>query len=339
MGWKGTLRSINSSLKAMERESQRRQRELARRQVAAAKLAEQERVAYEVAVFDNLLEVLTSVHREHSEPVDWSALAELPEPEAPVPTTLQQDRAQAQLDRYKPSLFGRTLGLESRKRRKLESRVRAARDEDLAVSEAERAQYKQTHADWARTRELAARVLQGEAGAMIEAIKEMDPFSDISDLGSSLSFSVDEGGRIGVVVHVNGEEVIPKEAKTQLKSGKLSVKAMTKGRYYELYQDYVCGCVLRVGTELLALLPVDAVLVTASTPMLNSSTGHIEEQAILSVFLPRSTVDSLNLELLDPSDSMVNFSHRMSFKTTKGFASVEPLTFDDFSGRRPAATP
>lgn len=38
---------------------------------------------------------------------------------------------------------------------------------------------------------------------------------------------------------------------------KLSVKAMPKGRFHEVYQDYACGCCLRIGREVLALLPVD----------------------------------------------------------------------------------
>lgn len=332
MGWKGTLRSINSSLKAMEREAQKRQRDLARQEAAAAKLAEQERAAYEVAVYENRIEALTSVHREHSQPVEWSALANLPEPEKPTPITANQDRAQARLDAYKPGLITRALGMEAQRRTKLKTALDAAQDRDRAESDVAAANFEREHSDWLRTTELATGVVKGDAKAMIDAIREIDPFSDISELGSSVVISATGLGQISAVVHVNGEDVIPREAKTQLKSGKLSVKALPKGKYYDLYQDYVCGSVLRVGSELLALLPVDATLVTAATPMLNPATGHIEEQAVLSVFLPRATVETLNLGLVDPSDSMANFSHRMEFKKTKGFKPIQPLTFDDFTG-------
>lgn len=332
MGWKGTLRSINSSLKAMEREAQKRQRELARQEAAAAKLAEQQHAAYQVAVYENLIQVLTTVHSEHSEPVEWTALANLPEPEKPPATTVNQDQARARLDAYKPGLLTRVLGGEARRRSKLETALDVARERDREETRVAEVNYEREHSDWLRTTQLASGVINGDAEAMIEAVREMDPFSDISELGSSVEINPNDRGEIGAVVHVNGEEVIPKEAKSQLKSGKLSVKALPKGKYYALYQDYVCGCALRVGTELLALLPVDATLVTAVTPMLNSATGHLEEQAILSVFLPRATVETLNLAFVDPSDSMTNFSHRMSFKVTKGFAPIEPLTFDDFTG-------
>jgi len=90
-----------------------------------------------------------------------------------------------------------------------------------------------------------------------------------------------------------------------------------------LYQDYVCSVALRVAGELLALLPFQTVVVTATDKLLNSTTGHIEEQPILSVAIPRSTLDDLNLGLIDPSDSMQNFIHNMNFKKTKGFTAIE----------------
>jgi hypothetical protein len=101
---------------------------------------------------------------------------------------------------------------------------------------------------------------------------------------------------------------------------------MTKSNFYELYQDYVCGAVLRVARELFALLPIEMVLVTATGTLLNTQTGHMEEQPILSVAMPRKTLEKLNLDMIDPSDSMSNFIHRMKFMKTKGFAKVERIS-------------
>jgi hypothetical protein len=109
----------------------------------------------------------------------------------------------------------------------------------------------------------------------------------------------------------------------------LSTKAWQKGRFHEVYQDYVCGAVLRVANELCALLPVESVLVTAVDDMLDSSTGKLRQQALLSILVPRSTLEALNLELVDPSDALANFIHRMSFKKTTGFSPIEPLTIND----------
>ena len=50
---------------------------------------------------------------------------------------------------------------------------------------------------------------------------------------------------------------------------------MPKGEFFELYQDYVCGVVLRIANEVLAILPVESVVVTACDDLLDASTGQI----------------------------------------------------------------
>ena len=105
---------------------------------------------------------------------------------------------------------------------------------------------------------------------------------------------------------------------------------MTKTNYFGLYQDYVCGCVLRVAREMFALLPVEMVVVTALSNLLNSKTGYIEEQSILSVGIPRDTILGLNFEMIDPSDSMENFVYNMMFPKTKGFSAVEKVDPSNF---------
>ncbi len=62
---------------------------------------------------------------------------------------------------------------------------------------------------------------------------------------------------------MHGEDIVPKQRKALLKSGKLSVKDMPVGKFNELYQDYVCSCVLGTARDVLALLPVDVVIVSA----------------------------------------------------------------------------
>jgi hypothetical protein len=118
---------------------------------------------------------------------------------------------------------------------------------------------------------------------------------------------------------VHGEEVIPKDRAKLLASGRASVKPMPKGDYYRLYQDHVCSAALRVAREFLALLPIDEVIVTATDDLVDPATGHLKKTAILSLRVPRETVEKLNFQALDPSDSLRNFLHRMSFGSTTGF--------------------
>ena len=86
---------------------------------------------------------------------------------------------------------------------------------------------------------------------------------------------------------------------------------------------------MRVARELLALLPVKMVIVTALGEILNTQTGHLEQKAILSVAVPRDTVKRIQWETVDPSKTMSNFVHRMSFKKTTGFLPIEPIEFSN----------
>lgn len=158
----------------------------------------------------------------------------------------------------------------------------------------------------------------------------VDPFTDISHLGTSIKFTIGDTGLVEANLGVHGVRVIPAEIKSLLQSGKLSTKKMPAGRYNELLQDYVCSCVLRVGRELLSMLPDDLVIVTAVDDVLNSATGHIEELPILSVAVSRRTLESLNMDSIDPSDSMKNFVHNTSFKKTAGFQPVKALDARQF---------
>lgn len=75
-------------------------------------------------------------------------------------------------------------------------------------------------------------------------------------------------------------EVIPDFALTQLSSSKLYRKPLTIGKFNELYQDYVCGYLLRVAREVQAHLPISRVVAHALVDQLNPVTGQIERHVI-----------------------------------------------------------
>lgn len=120
--------------------------------------------------------------------------------------------------------------------------------------------HEQERAEWAKMHSLAKRVLAGEESAYDEALQDLSGFSELSKLGSSIAFRVHHSKLIECELTVNGRDAIPAEVKSLTSAGKLSVKAMPKARFHEVYQDYVCGCVLRAAREVLALLFVSLAL-------------------------------------------------------------------------------
>ncbi|WP_130907293.1 hypothetical protein [Pseudomonas sp. Sample_16] len=334
MGWKGTLRSMQASARRAERNSHRRQRELERQHKEYARMEALEQAAYEVEVYENHVEVLLSVHKDCGDVINWKSLLNSVEPREPSLDVTAEAAASDALATYAPNFLARLLRLEARQRRALSRKVEEGKAEDLRRFQTAHSDWRQAHANWADERELAHRIINGDKQAKLDAIEAFEPFTEIAHLGSGIELIVHESGLVEARLAIHGTHVIPSEIKSLLKSGKLSTKAMPIGRFNELHQDYVCSCALRVGRELLAILPDDLVMVTALDNVLNSSTGHLEELPILSVAFSRNTLDSLNLDAIDPSEAMKNFVHSMAFKKTQGFSAVVALDARSFNLQR-----
>lgn len=102
---------------------------------------------------------------------------------------------------------------------------------------------------------------------------------------------------------------------------------MPKTRFNELYQDHICSAALRLAREVFAYLPLEYARVNAMAKIVNSKNGQLEDQPILSVIFNPITIKGLNLDKIDPSDSMQNFLNRMDFSKTKGFNVVNKIEF------------
>lgn len=325
MGWKGTVRSIGAAVRAAERERARRQREQEKLQREYEKMEMLAQATYEVEEFNNYIETITSLHKESSQPINWQQIASSDPPIIPQRNTKHEDAAKRALETYKPGLIAKIFRTEEKKRKLLMEDIDKSKNIDENDFREVLNQYEIDQKDWEESVSLAKRIVKGEVEAQHEAIEKLDPFSEISELGSKLNANWNDNGAIDVQLHVHGDEIIPKEVKSLLKSGKLSIKKMPLGKFFELHQDYVCSSVLRLANEMFSLLPIDSIVITAFDSLLNQQTGHIEETPIVSVFIPKATLDSLNLERIDPSDSMQNFVHNMNFKKTKGFGPVEQV--------------
>ncbi|MGY8871328.1 MAG: hypothetical protein ACKVJE_12890 [Pseudomonadales bacterium] len=322
MGWKGTVRSIGAAVRAAERDAKRRQRELEKRQKQYDKMQELEQASYEVEVYENGIEVIQSMHKDCSDHIDWLSIAKLPQPQTPVKKSINEEKARVKLNSYKPGFVDKLFKWESKKTVNLNNRI----DDSIKKDEVEYRKstqiYETTLKNWEESTDFARRLIAGDRAAKIESIKVLNIFSEISSLGSSVEVSADFQGKVEAVINVYSNDIVPPEVKSLLKSGKLSIKKMPKGMFNEIYQDYVCSCVLRVGNELFAAIPDELVTVTAVDFLLNSKTGHLEKQPILSACISRSTIKTLNMDMIDPSDSMSNFVHNMSFKKASGFSAI-----------------
>ncbi|OSP51202.1 hypothetical protein B7G55_14345 [Aeromonas hydrophila] len=325
MGWKGTLRSINAAAKRADRHAKRRQKELLKSQIAYEKMQELEKAAYEVDVFENYIDVIQSIHKDCGDSVDWLKISTSQEPAKPLIIRDNEHQAIARLNSFSPSFIDKLFGKVTSKRQKLEKEVSIAKVKDTQINITNLSQWNIDVEEWKERVSLARRLLNGDVSAKTDIIKDLNPFSEIDHLGSGVNFTIQDNGLLIVTINVHSANIIPKEQKTLLKSGKLSIKSMPVGRFNEIYQDYVCSVVLRVANEIFSILPDDKLIINAEDYLLNKSTGHLEPQSLLSVYITRDGVSRLNMEYIDPSDAMNNFIHNVNFKKTKGFEPVNEV--------------
>jgi len=290
------------------------QRQLELKQKQQQQLKELEAAKLEVELYENKIELLKSVHKECSDPIDWEKIIESEPPFSKDGAGPNEQEAMLKLKNYKPTWRDKLFNRIEARKKQLEKKVQEAKKIDLSEYE-----------EWETSVNLGNRILDGDFNAYKDVIKKLAPFDDIEELGSSYNIRIINKETVEFYLNVHSEKIIPSETKSLTKTGKVSTRAMAKGKYFELYQDFVCSCVLRVARELFALLPIDQTVIHAIGKGINTATGNNEIFPILSVKINRSEIKTINFDNIDCSDAVENLEHNMKFRKTKGFAPIEKL--------------
>ncbi|WP_422122318.1 DUF4236 domain-containing protein [Planococcus sp. X10-3] len=310
----GLYSTSSSSSRTYKSTAQQNKQSLARQQKEIAKQEELERARYEVQLFENKIDLIHSIHKECDDQFNWLEISRAKHPHHTKETGIHELEALDHLKSFKPSMMQKLFKTADKEEEKLRQEVSAARIKDEEESK-----------ELIRTTRLANRILQKDIDAYLQVIEELSPLDDLLEFGSGFEFIIEDPQTIEVEFNVHSKNVVPTEQKTLTKTGKLSVKEMSKSKYYDILQDYVCSCAIRIARDMFAILPFDTVVVHAMDEILDTSTGKTETLPVLSVRFDKTALNSLNFEAIDCSDSMVNFEHNMKFKKTQGFAPVEKI--------------
>lgn len=308
-----TLRERRAAQKREEREARTRLRELERQRKELAKLSALQQAQLEVELYENQIALLLSIHRERGPTWDWLRLAASLPPHMPSESKLRHVREK--LRALCNSLLRSDEVTESRDQMEYAEAIKIA-NADLEET--------------LRIRTLARRILSGEPKAYVAALSDCGPLAELSQLGSSIHFTVHTPLIIEATIEVSGSDSIPREVKTLTASGKLSVKPMPAARFHEIYQDYICGCVLRVARELFVLLPIETALITAKAE--NSSISKQCFVPVLSVAINRDEMNTIDWASADASDTVELLLHRGDAKASRRsgqFTAINPLTLEE----------
>jgi hypothetical protein len=319
---------LEAALRRETRAALRRQKELQRQQRELAKASELDQARLAVESYENHVEVLLSVHKECAPTRDWDQMA-------------------VALEAFPP---------QKRRTREFEARQRAViappahRDlaersivEAMAADETEHAaelsEYREFVTEQKGLAQLAKRLLRGDLEAWREAIRDLEPFSEISEMGSSVEFLVHSTSLMECWVQVRGEAVIPNESKQLTSTGKLSVKQIPRARFHEFYQDHICSCIIRVVRESFALLPVETILVHGVLEGATEDQGsNRSKTTVLSVVIHRAQLNDWDVDQLDPSDTLDACQHRGDFKAGRrsgAFVPITPMNIAEVTDVRP----
>ena len=323
------LRSYNAAMRRVDRENKRRAKEAERRFREQQKMQGIDDAQKAVESWEEYVGLITSMHKACTDPVDWHEFISASRPEPPVRVEEHTENVKREIENFRPSILDRLFldklfSSVEKKRNKLAKKLIEAQKEDESIHRSKTDRFEKECNELEFLQQMASGVLNKDIVQYKAALDYFDPFSDISGLGIKIELNFDKEF-IDADIHVHGNDVIPEYVLSQTSTGKLSKKSMTKSAFNELYQDHVCSSVLRIARELFNYIPTPYVRVNAISELLDTQTGHMEEVPIVSVVVSKKTIDKINLDTIDPSDSMGNFIHSMKFKKTSGFQKVEKV--------------
>lgn len=321
IGIPGTGISYSSSSQRKYNSSKARAARLKREREKAAKerqkQLELEYAKAAVEEYENLIVALRTIHISHSEFIDWNSInsIEEPYPDPSITPGPKEQEAQEKKANYSPGFIAKHIKFfDNINRRNLDELIKKSKKQDS-----------DTYEKWKNANILSTSILNGDIDTMLAVVEEEKIFDELVEFGSGFEIGFLNAKTAEVEFSIKAESVVPTESKTLTSTGKLSTKSLPKGKRLDIMQDYVCSTILRIAGDLFAILPLNSIYITAMDTFIDTTIGSNEEKDIISVLIDREVYNQLNLELIDPSDSMQNFQCNMKFLKTKGFKPIERI--------------
>lgn len=288
-----------------------RERELARVEKELDKQYEMEQNQIKIDEHENYLDLIRSIHKEYSEPINWIAVFE----GKYLSKIINQNEVAAldEVKNFNPSWRDKLFGRADAKRNQLEDLVEEAKKQDIELIRI--AKQKQ---------ELAKRIIYYDLAAYEEVLEEEIPFDDIFELGAEINYDIHSPKSMSYEIDVKSKDTVPTTKLSLTTTGKLSERKMTKTQYFDIYQDYICSIALRLGRDTFNLLPLDEVYVHVADQV--EIEGKVSTGTVISVKFTRNEFKKIDFETCDCSDTIETFEHVMNFKKTKGLNIVTKLS-------------
>lgn len=307
----GDIMPVLTTASRAERATLRAAREMARRDAAQGRAG---RVDLDdgLAMSTRQLDRLTGAHRIAYETLDWRRLAAREPLPFPVRTHERERAARHALATYQPSWHDRLLAEEAHRRRQLTWKVAEAASADEAAFQ--RA-YRAVEAQNAETL-FARRLVNLDPQAMKEAILRRSKLAELTDCMNSLGLAQPSAGRVVAVVDGLQFGDMPLERIAVSAAGGAEPIPIAERRRMHLAN--VCATALRVGAELVSVLPLHAVEVVVEC-------DAEPRGPILQLLMTAERLANLELKTADAVSLATSIQARMDWSLENGFAPIRPI--------------
>ncbi|WP_394142147.1 hypothetical protein [Vibrio chagasii] len=279
----------------------------------------------EVAMFNQHLHLIQSVHTIPTPKVNWESMAMEPAPAMPTVRFDHKVKAMEALDDYKPNWLDMLLGNKS-KLHALTKNVERAAEQDIEDYKTEFVHWVQNYSYWAKKNQLSKGVLNNDSEAKLTALSEaqQNPIN-ASVVDTKLinhNFNTYKNGHLlEINIQVNKDNVIPKERKV-LCQGEVKLESLPISESNILYREYVCSCVLKCAQDSFNVLPESSVVINVE----QVSAGKSNE-TILSCHIEKGLLEFLLIEDDKPSEILEFFVHLEDFNPHRGdgFSAIQTI--------------
>ena len=279
----------------------------------------------EVAMFNQHLHLIQSVHTIPTPKVNWESMAMEPAPAMPTVRFDHKVKAMEALDDYKPNWLDMLLGNKS-KLHALTKNVERAAEQDIEDYKTEFVHWVQNYSYWAKKNQLSKGILNNDSEAKLTALSEaqQNPIN-ASVVDTKLinhNFNTYKNGHLlEINIQVNKDNVIPKERKV-LCQGEVKLESLPIPESNILYREYVCSCVLKCAQDSFNVLPESSVVINVE----QVSAGQSNE-TILSCHIEKGLLEFLLIEDDKPSEILEFFVHLEDFNPHRGdgFSAIQTI--------------
>lgn len=234
--------TILGAAKRVERAERAYQRQLQTMQREYGKWVVAQQNAYQVAVFQNYVAMLTSMHRESWSEWNWWQIAATPPPPPPPRAQTNESEAVQALTSYQPSFLDQVLNSEARQREELSTPVDIARARDANEAAQREAHVAAELERWRWFYGIARGITAGDVDACAAALQYLGPFDELQAMGCSLEVGIDRPWCVQAWFGAKTPNVVPVEALSVTKTGKLSRKRVSAAQFWSLLSGSRLQC-------------------------------------------------------------------------------------------------